>query len=84
MPALRRLTLAVVALAAIALAASPADAGCRVARDHACARPGATCRVDGRKGVCETTHPLRRPHVSGCVCAIPIGGGGHGGGGHRR
>ena len=80
MPKLRRLTLAFAAT--FALAATPAAAGCKIARNHACARPGASCSWGGRHGVCETTHPLRRPHQSGCVCAIPIGHGG--GGGHRK
>jgi hypothetical protein len=81
MPPVRRLTLALPAFAALALAATPAAAGCKLAHNHACARPGASCGADGRRGVCETTHPLSRPHQSGCVCAIPIG---HGGGGHRK
>jgi hypothetical protein len=76
-----RLALALAAIAALAFATTPAAAGCKLAHSHACARPGASCGWGGRRGVCETTHPLRHPHQSGCVCAIPIS---HGGGGHRK
>ena len=82
MPQIRRLAIALAAVAALAAAAS-ADAGCRQAGDHACAREGAACPVDGRRGFCETTH-RRTPHgvANGCLCATPIV---HGGGpSHRK
>ena len=80
MPASRRLTLALAAAVALAaaLAATPAAASCRLARDHACARPGASCAAHGRPAFCET---VRHPRTA-CICATPIG---HGGGpSHRK
>jgi hypothetical protein len=80
MPTFRALALAAVAALA---AAGPAGAGCRIARDHACAQPGAACPVDGRRGHC-ATFPRRtsRGEVNSCVCATPTS---HGGGpSHRK
>jgi len=78
MPPIRRLTFALVAVAALAAVAGPAAAGCRLAWDHACARPGASCGERGRPGFCRTQ---RHPGLS-CICATPIG---HGGGpSHRK
>jgi hypothetical protein len=83
MPPIRRLILSLAAVAALAVAAGAANAGCRLARDHACARPGAACPVEGRRGFCETTH-RRTPRgvENGCICSTPIS---HGGGpSHRK
>lgn len=82
MPTFRRLTLTAALVLGAALAAAPAAAGCKLAHNHACARPGAACRVDGRGGFCETVHhPGWRGVKLGCLCATPIS---HGGGGHRK
>lgn len=82
MPPIRRLAIAVTAVAALA-GASSAAAGCRQARDHACASEGAACPVDGRRGFCETTHHRTPRGVeNGCLCATPVS---HGGGpSHRK
>ena len=76
---MRCVTSLVLALAAVAaLAAGPAAAGCRLAGNHACARPGASCGAHGRVAFCETVHHPR----TGCLCATPII---HGGGpSHRK
>jgi hypothetical protein len=82
MPGLKSVVL-VLAVAAALAGAGSAAAGCRVARDHGCFRPGASCPADGRRGVCETLrHPSSRGVLATCICATPIG---HGGGpSHRK
>jgi hypothetical protein len=83
MPPNRRLTLALAAVAALAAASGPAAAGCRLNPDRSCARPGATCPVDGRGGFCRNyRHRYFGKVQVSCICATPIV---HGGGsGHRK
>jgi len=79
MPTLRRLTLTLTLAALAAATTTPAVAGCKLARDHACAREGAQCRLQGRVAYCRTYHA---PAGLTCICSTPII---HGGGQtHRR
>ncbi len=83
---IRRLTLALAAVAALAAAAGPAAAGCKLASRIACASQASGSQLRRARAARRSAGPPIPARVTrlamSCICTTPIG---HGGGpSHRK